>query len=159
GSAPVHAHAAIAWIGRLYDVEDRVKEALPATAAPEQRDAAFRERRQAAAVPLLIDFRRWLEEQQAQVLPKSPIGQAISYALNHWPALGRYTEHGFLAIDNNASERTLRAIGIGRKNYLFFGSDTGGRTAAVLYSVVASCRRHGVEPWAYLRDVLGKLPT
>jgi transposase len=158
-SDPARAHAGIAWIGRLYEVEDRAGAALRAEATAAERDAVFRERRQAESVPLLADFRRWLEEQQPQVLPKSPIGEALRYALNHWTALGRYTEHGFLAIDNNASERTLRAVGIGRKNYLFFGSDVGGHTAAVLYSVAASCRRHRVEPWAYLRDVLAKLPT
>lgn len=155
---PARAHAAIAWIRRLYAVEDRVKESLPEEATPAQRDAAFLERRQAESVPLLADFHRWLEEQRPQVLPKSPMAQAIGYALNHWTALLRYTEHGFLDIDNNASERELRAVGIGRKNYLFFGSDAGGHTAAVLYSVVSTCRRHHVEPWAYLRDVFVRLP-
>jgi len=113
---PARAHVAIAWIRRLYDVEERVQEALSQDAAPEKRDAAFFERRQAESVPLLADFRRWLVEQHEQVLPKSPVAQAIGYALNHWTALLRYTEHGSLDIDNNACERELRKIGIGR-NY------------------------------------------
>jgi hypothetical protein len=86
------------------------------------------------------------------------MGQAIGYALSNWPALCRYTEAGFLAIDNNASERALRGLAIGRKNWLFCGSDTGGRTAAVLASVLVSIQRHGLNPFVYLRDVLTRLP-
>lgn len=92
------------------------------------------------------------------VLPKSPMGQAIAYARRHWAALSRFTEHGFLNIDNNASERALRAVAVGRKNWLFAGSDAGGRTAAVLYSVMQTCQRHHVDPFAYLKDVLARLP-
>src|SRR5262249_62264740 len=93
------------------------------------------------------------------VLPKSPIGQAIAYAQSNWPALLRYTESGELSIDNNLAERMLRAQAIGRKNWLWVGSDRGGRTAAVLFSFTASCKRHDIRPFAYLRDVLGRLPT
>jgi hypothetical protein len=93
------------------------------------------------------------------VLPKSPIGQAISYALSNWEALTRYTDAGFLAIDNNLSERTLRAVAVGRKNWLFCGSDKGGRTPATLAGVIASCQRHSVDPFAYLRDVLSRIRT
>jgi hypothetical protein len=101
----------------------------------------------------------WLEEQRGQVLPKSPVGAAVGYALGNRAALTRYTEAGFLQIDNNASERTLRAVALGRKNYLFAGSDAGGRTAAVLYSGVGTCRRLGLDPFAYLRDVFARLPS
>lgn len=87
------------------------------------------------------------------------MGQASAYALSNWDALVRYTEAGFLAIDNNVSERTLREFVIGRKNWLFAGSDHGGRTAAVLFSFAATCRRLHLEPFAYLRDVLDRLPT
>ena len=93
------------------------------------------------------------------MLPKSPMGQAIAYAQRQWPALMRFTEHGFLNIDNNASERALRAVAIGRKNWLFAGSDKGGQTAAVLYTMTQTCKRHGIDPFAYLQDVLTQLPS
>jgi hypothetical protein len=86
------------------------------------------------------------------------MGQAIAYAQRHWPALLRFTGHGFLAIDNNAAERALRAVTLGRKNWLFAGSDAGGRTAAVLYTLTQTCKRHQIDPFAYLRDVLARLP-
>lgn len=114
--------------------------------------------RQELAVPRLAQFRTWLESQQAEhggpALPKSPLGQAIGYALNQWEALCVYTTDGRLAIDNNASENALRRVAVGRKNWLFAGSDNGGRTAATLFSLIATCQRHRVEPMAYLRDVL-----
>jgi transposase len=143
------SHAALAWIRRLYDVEDKAK---PLS------DGERLALRQAEAVPPLAAFCQWLSEQRSVVLPKSPMGQAVSYALSNWLALCRYTEAGFLAIDNNASERALRGIAIGRKNWLFCGSDKGGRTAAVLASALASCQRHRLDPFVYLRDVLTRLP-
>src|SRR5258708_31242356 len=82
---------------------------------------------------------------------------AISYALRHWQALTRYLTDGFLDIDNNAAERTLRHIAIGRKNWLFAGSDRGAETAATLFSVTSSCHRHGVDVFAYLHDILQRL--
>src|SRR5215475_1139361 len=87
------------------------------------------------------------------------MGEAIGYALNNWTALCRYTEAGFLAIDNNVAEREMKRIAIGRKNWLFFGSVPGGRTAAILFTFTSTCHRLGVEPWAYLKDVLTRLPT
>src|SRR6266481_2565917 len=103
---------------------------------------------------ILEKFRVWLESQRAEVLPQSPMAEAIGYALNNWSALIRYTEAGYLAIDNNAAEREMKRIAIGRKNWLFVGSEQGGRTAAVLFSFTSTCRRLQVEPWAYLQDVL-----
>ena len=97
--------------------------------------------------------------QHPEVLPKSPMAEAIGYALNNWTALVRYTEAGFLAIDNNVAEREMKRIAIGRKNWLFVGSPQGGQTAAVLFSFTSTCQRLGVEPWAYLQDVLRRLPT
>src|SRR4029077_4041474 len=111
------------------------------------------------SVPILDKFHAWLEQERAAVLPKSPMGEAISYALNNWGALIRYTEAGFLAIDNNVAEREMKRIAIGRKNWLFVGSANGGRTAAVLFSFTSTCHRLGVEPWAHLHDVLARLPT
>ena len=101
----------------------------------------------------------WLGKQAASALPKSPLGEAVGYARNQWPALQVYTTVGFLEIDNSAAERALRAVAIGRKNYLFFGSDLGGDTAAVLYTFTQTCQALGVEPWRYLRDVLERLPS
>jgi transposase len=149
-SAPVLAHAALARIRQLYRIEEVCRE-LPAVArqAVRQRDA----------VPILEAFGEWLDEQAGHVLPKSPIGQAIAYARAQWEDLQTYTSDGELSIDNNLAERTLRAQAIGRKNFLFVGSDRGGRTAAILYSFVASCKRLGGDPFAYLKDVLERLPT
>jgi transposase len=115
--------------------------------------------RQKDALPLLNAFDEWLTEQGRKALPKSPIGQAIAYAQSNWAALLRYTEHGELSLDNNLAERMLRAQAIGRKNYMFLGSDRGGRTAAVLYSFTGTCKHHHIDPFAYLRDVLSSLPT
>ena len=115
--------------------------------------------RQDLAVPILEKFQAWLEVQYKELLPKGPMREAFTYALNQWQALCRYTTAGFLTIDNNAAEREMKQIAIGRKNWLFFGSPKGGKTAAVLYSFTSTCRRLGVEPWAYLKDVLTRLPT
>jgi hypothetical protein len=87
-------------------------------------------------------------------LPKSPLGQAIGYALNNWAALQRYLEQGYLAIDNNLSERTLRAIALGRNNWGVIGSETGGWTAAVLYTLVGTCKHLGIDPFGYLCEAL-----
>jgi hypothetical protein len=107
----------------------------------------------------MIDPEDWLTEQGRKALPKSPIGQAIAYAQSNWAALLRYTEHGDLSIDNNLAERMLRAQAIGRRNSTFLGSNRGGRTAAVLYSFTGSFKHHEIDPFAYLRDILGHLPT
>jgi transposase len=140
---------ALAYIRLLYDAEDQAKE----LSSPKRQRL-----RQQRAVPRLQQFRAWLQSQQAgrggPVLPKSPMGEAITYALNQWDALGVYTTDGDLAIDNNVSENALRRVAIGRKNWLFCGSDNGGHTAAILFSLIATCQRHKVDPFAYLRDVL-----
>ena len=87
------------------------------------------------------------------------MGEAIGYTLDQWTALTRYLDDGRLDIDNNAAERALRRVAVGRKNWLFAGSDEGGRRAAIFYSLIETCRRHGVEPFAYLRDVLERVST
>jgi transposase len=118
--------------------------------------------RQEQARPLLTSLCQWLHEQRGRVLPKRAIGAAIGYACNLWPALERCTSQGYLAIDNNAAERALRAlraIAVGRKHCLFFGSDLGGETAAVCCSLVQSCKRLGIEPWRYLRELLEQVPS
>ena len=90
-------------------------------------------------------------------LPKSTLAKAVNYACNQWEALRRYTEDGRLTIDNNISERTLRHQAIGRKNWLFLGSEAAGPRAAVLYTILAGAKRHRIEPWAYVRDLLLRL--
>jgi transposase len=153
------AHEAMARIRTLYAVEDEAKELIKAgKLSGVEADGVRLRLRCEKTVPLLVQFKTWLEQQQPQVLPKSPIGQALAYALRHWQAFSRFTEHGFLNIDNNAAERALRAVAIGRKNWLFAGSDAGGKTAAVLYSMVATCKQLGIDPFTYLRDVLARLP-
>jgi transposase len=147
---PGVAHEAVARIRALYQIEAEIKDLDPA-----QRAQAREER----AVPLLADMHLWLAAQQKAVLPKSPLGKAIAYALNHWKALTRYTEAGYLEIDNTRLERAIRPIAMGRRNYLFVGSERGGRAAAIFYSLVETCKMAGVEPFAWLADVLARVPS
>ena len=109
--------------------------------------------------PILEAIHAWLVAEQPKVLPKSPIGEAIGYALNHWNALIRPLEAGFLEIDNGASERAMKPVALGRKNWLFAGSDEGGKTAATLMSLCTTCKDLGIDPFAYLRDVLDRVST
>ena len=155
------ANVALTRLRQLYEIERRLQERV----VGEWRDLPLSERaaqiageRQQHARPILAEFRTWLDEQSAQVLPKSPIAGAIRYALNQWDALNRYTDDGQLAIDNNAAERTVRAIALGRKNWLFVGSERGGHTAATILTLIASALRHQLDPFAYLRDLLRRLP-
>ena len=153
------AAEALARIGFFYDVEREAKAiAEEQKLDGDQADALRLKMRQERTLPKLKEFKLWIDEQAKVVLPKSSIAQAIAYAQRHWEALLRFTEHGFLNIDNNAAERALRPAAVGRKNWLFAGSDKGGRTAAVLYSFTQTCRSHGIDPFAYLRDVLARLP-
>jgi transposase len=157
---PTRALYVLGVVRQLYAVEKRARqESERLKLAPAETWALRLRLRQEQSVPVLTALGTWLEKEQKQVLPKSPIGEAIGYALNQWQALLRYTTRGFLDIDNNAAERALRAVAVGRKNYLFFGSDVGGQTAAVWYSLVQSCKRLEIEPWRYLRDVLVRIPT
>jgi len=93
------------------------------------------------------------------MLPKSPLGMATGYALRNWDALNRYPTDGDLTIDNNPAEHAVRAIALGRKNWLFLGSDRGGHAAAIHFSLIASAKRHNLDPFAYLRDLLQRIPT
>src|SRR5437879_13284014 len=110
--------------------------------------------RQLQSRPILHKLHNYLLEIQAEILPKSPEGRAARYSLKNWTALTRYCEDGDLAIDNNATERAIRSVAIGRNNWLFFGSDEAGNTDAVLPSVVAPCQRAEADPFARLKDVL-----
>jgi len=155
---------AMAYIRLLYDVENEAQDQFRAQEHNETARSLWAirlELRQTQSVPRLQQFKAWLESQQAShggpVLPQSPLGQAITYALNPWAALCVYCTDGELDIDNNISERTLRRIAVGRNNWMFCGSDHGGNTAAILFSFIATCERHHVNPFDYLRDVLGRI--
>ena len=141
---------ALHLIARLYAAEERAK-ALALTA--EQR----RELRRRVSAPVMEKLHGYLLELKQQVLPKSPSGAAVRYTMNQWKALNVYLEDGELEIDNGATERANRDIAVGRGNWTFFGSDTGGRTAAVLRTFIATCTRNGVEPFAWFRDVLARI--
>ena len=140
----------LAYIRLLYDIEREARDR-------KLDSPARRALRQAKAKPILEDMRTYLQREQPQVLPKSPEGQAIAYTLSNWQALVRYCEDGELEIDNNGAERSLRGVAVGRKNWMFLGSDKGGRTAAVLTSLIATCKRLHVDPFAYLRDLFARI--
>ena len=120
---------------------------------PNQRKAA----RQARAGPLLDDLYDWLQATLGRVSKKSELAIAIRYAITRWTALTRYRDDGGIEIDNNAAERSLRAVAIGRKNYLFAGSDAGGERAAAFYSLIGTAKLNGLDPEAYLRTVLERI--
>jgi transposase len=165
------AGRALELIRQLYAIERELPSLLPPSDDPvaqeqrRQREEQRRQRRQQQAEPVLAELKTWLDEQRPQALPKSALGQALGYALNNGAALGRYLEQGYLAIDNNLSERTLRALALGRNNWGVLGSETGGETAAVLYSLVGTCKHLGIDPFGYLREALpglhalGEKPT
>jgi hypothetical protein len=137
------------YIRKLYSVERELGERFAA-----DDDAGRQQYRSAQTASVRAEFHAWLAAQRASALPKSPLGEAVGYALSHWEALMRYTEQGYLAIDNNPSERALRQVVVGRANWQFCGSAEGGRTAAVLYSVVGTCKHLDIDPFAYLREAL-----
>jgi transposase len=144
------AHEAVVRIKALYAVEHEAK-SLDSTAR-----AALRQQR---AQPLLAAFKDWLERQRREVVPKTPIAEAVNYALNQWTALNVYVTDGGLAIDNNTAERAIKPFAIGRKNWLFFGSDHGGQSLATLASFTATCEQMKLNPWPWLRDTLTQLPN
>jgi len=141
---------ALHLIARLYGIEDRAK-----ALGPEQRLAL----RQRLSVPVMTKLHHYLLAIREEVLPKSPAARAVRYALNQWGALTRFLEDGDLEIDNGATERANRDIALGRGNWTFFGSDEGGKTAAVLMSFIATCKRCKIEPFAWFRDVLSRIAT
>jgi len=144
-SSPGNAGLILEAIRRLYDVEDRAR-ALSVGA----RQALRAEE----STPILVRLREDLDRLREQVLPRSALGQALTYARNQWAALCRYTEDGRLTTDNNVAERRLRDQAIGRKNWLFLGNVDAGPRAAVLSTIMAGAKRHRLEPWAYVKDVL-----
>lgn len=146
-ASPIAAEA-LEHIGVLYGIEREIR-----GRPPEVRQAV----RAARAGPLLDAFHRWLQATLTQVSSKSALAGAIRYALARWAALVRYGGDGRIEIDNNAAERALRAVALGRKNYLFAGSDAGGERAAALYSLIGTAKMNGLDPQAYLRHVLERI--
>ena len=145
------AEKALLLFQSLYEIE---REARDHGLSYDDRQAL----RQEKSIKPLEDLHAWLTENSLQVLPKSVIGQAISYTLNLWPRLIRYKENGHWEIDNNLVENSIRPVALGRKNYLFAGSHEGARRAAIMYSFLGTCKKNNVEPFTWLKDVLTMLP-
>jgi hypothetical protein len=143
-SSPI-AFEALERIGALYKIEAEIRGKLP-----DERKA----RRQTRATPLLNDLYEWLRATVRQASKKSELAHAISYTLSRWTALTRYRDDGTIEIDNNSAERALRTVALGRKNYL---SDAGSERAAAFYSLIGSAKLNGLDPEAYLRDVLTRI--
>ena len=137
----------LAMVGELYDVERQAKDL--------SEDARL-ELRQRQSVPVLDRIKAWLDDESRVVLPRSPMAGAIGYVLNQWDALCVYATQGFLAIDNNAAERALKRVAIGRKNWLFAGNDRAGQTAATLYSLIAIRRAARRRPAAVSHQRAGE---
>jgi len=153
---------ALAWIGKLYAVEKDLRGRCQSQWQPltlEERATQIAAERQERSRPLLDSFHTWLEAEAPKVLPKSAVRGAMNYTLGNWTALSIYPNDGWLDIDNNEGENSLRGLCIGRRNWLFVGNDRGGRAAAIHFSLLASCKRHGHDPWVYYRDVLTRLPA
>jgi transposase len=139
---------------------DRIRELFRIEeAARELSDDGRRVLRQEKAKPLVDGFKAWLDATETQVLPKSPIGKAVTYAKNQWAALTRYLDDGRLEISNNAAERALRPLAVGRKNWLFFQREGGGKVAAVLMSLLTTAKAAGINPGDYFKDVLLRIST
>ncbi|HKU01032.1 MAG TPA: IS66 family transposase [Paraburkholderia sp.] len=139
---------ALCRIGALYKIEEQIR-----GKPPDER----RRVRQAQAVPLLGDMKRWFEATLATLSAKSDTTKAIQYALNRWPALIYYCDDGRVEIDNLIAERALRGVALGRRNYLFAGADSGGERAAAMYSLIGSARLNGLDPEAYLHHVIDRI--
>jgi len=144
------AEYALTKIQDLYAIEREARQ-------DELSHAARRKLRQKYALPILKELETWLRHNHLTTLPESRIGKAITYALKRWDKLERYVEYGHVEIDNNLVENAIRPVALGRKNYLFAGSHEGARRAAMLYSLLATAKLHGIEPFAWLRDVLDRI--
>ena len=139
---------ALARIGALYGIEEQIR------GKPAELRCSVRQTR---SRPLLDELRQWMDKTLRSLSTKSETAGAIRYALSHWRALTRYVDDGLLEIDNNSAERALRAVAIGRKNYLFMGADSGGQRAASLYSLIGTAKLNGLDPAFYLRTILATI--
>lgn len=148
GSPPGLANQALQYFAEVYRIEGEIAEA-----DPDERWAV----RQRDTKPLMKQLHIWLTAHAPTLLPKSPIGEAFAYSLSNWTALNTFVEHGILDADNNRSERAIKPVALSRKNWLFAGSERGGRAAAIAFSLIETAKLNGVEPYAYLRDVLERI--
>ncbi|HUF79845.1 MAG TPA: IS66 family transposase [Burkholderiales bacterium] len=158
----LRTETALAYIGRLYAGDRKLAEQIAGEWRELPRDdrhARIAAVRQEQSQPVLEEFFPWLEAEAPKLLPKNPVRQAMDYALRQRVALLRYCEDGRLAIDNGVAERALRGIALGRRNWLFCGSERGARAACVYFSLAASCLRHEIDPFAYLRDLFTRMPV
>jgi transposase len=147
-SSPIEAAVLLAMLQELYDVEERGQGLNP---------GARRELRQSAAKPVMQRMKAWLDSPASRLLPKLALTEAVNYIRNHWDALQVYLNNGAVPIDNNDTERDLRMIGLGRKNWLFIGSEEAGPRAAILMTVLHTAHRHNLDEVEYLRDILTRL--
>jgi transposase len=143
------AEEAIQRIAKLYAVEKQAR------GSPPERRVDLR---QAKAIPVFDDLEVWLAQQLARISGKSPLAVAIRYALTRMPRMRPYLANGILELDNNVAERGMRAIALGRKNYLFVGSEAGGKAAAIAYTLIETAKLNGVDPHAWLADTLARIP-
>ena len=146
--APGLAHEALAWIGKLYEIEREIR-----GRPPDQRAGERRRRSR----PLLNQFRKWLTGIEPDLLPQGPMARAVRYVLSNWQALRRFTRVGMLEADTNLVERCMRPVAVGRKAFLFVGAPRGGLAAATVLSLIESCKLNGIDPYGYLKDVLARL--
>jgi transposase len=148
GEAPI-ASEAVRRIDELFAIERAVN-----GQGPEQRLAARREKSR----PLVVDLEIWMRQQRALLSSSNDTAKAINYLLNRWVAFTRFLDDGRVCLTNNAAERALRGVAVGRKNWTFAGSDAGGHRAAAVYTLVETCKMNDVDPQAWLADVLARLP-
>ena len=144
------AHAGLALIQKLYRIEREIKDSSPGDKKRLRHDKS---------VPILNQLRQWLEKSLPQVPPKTLLGKALHYLHNQWDKLVRYCDEGYLRMDNNLAENAIRPFVVGRKAWLFSNSQKGARASANLYSLVETAKACGLEPYAYLKDVLTLLPA
>jgi transposase len=149
---PKRAESALTFIQQLYKIEKYAQD-------EKMSKVEITQLRQEKCPPILKKFKEWLQTEQLKTIPKSPIGKAIDYTLNRWEKLTIYITDGHIAIDNNLIENAIRPLALGRKNYLFVGSDEGGKRTAMMYSFFATCKAHNVNPLEWLTDVLNKIPN
>jgi transposase len=148
--ATVRTRTAMSYFQKLFDIEDQY-----CLASDEVRLAARREQSQ----PIVDEFHKWLQAERMLQLPKSKLAGAINYMLNRWESFTRFLESGAVPMENNAAERAVKYPILGRKAWLFFGNQTGGETAAKLFTLTKTCNRHHIDPFAYLQDVYARMPT
>ncbi len=135
-------------IQKLYDIEDRAKD---------MTDEARHELRQVESRPIVESIRRWLDERDEQELPRSPLREGVNYLRKRWEVFERFLESGAIRLDNNCTEAALKGPVMGKKAWLFFGNEQGGETAAALFTLMMTCKRHAIDVQAYLVDVLRRI--